>query len=120
MTKSSFHFSRSFTPVINPQYTFLCPSLIIAALDSNHTRVGSLLLSPSLLRPLADREAPVSCHQGTAEDVDDLDQKDEEAISRLLDGQKNRLDVVFEEDAWNSAVADLRALLRHCILIREQ
>lgn len=58
--------------------------------------------------------------KSAAEDVNDLDQEDEEAVPGLLDLQQYGLDVVLEEDARDDALIDLGALLGHSVLVREQ
>lgn len=89
--------------------------------NTNHASVGSPpLLAPRLPDPVTQGEPPVARHERTAQDIDDLDQEDNEAIARLLDLQKDGLNVVLEEDARNDALVDLVALLGHGVLVREE
>ena len=55
--------------------------------------------------------------ESAAQDVDELDEEDEEAVSRLDDVEKYGLDIILEEDAGDGVVADLAALLRYGVLI---
>lgn len=59
-------------------------------------------------------------YQRTTKDVDDLDQKDDEAVARFFDLQQNGFDIVLEEDARDDALADFVALLGHGVLIGEK
>ena len=51
----------------------------------------------SLLDPLGHREAPVAGDERTAQDVDDLDEEDKQAVATLDDVEQYGLDVVLEE-----------------------
>lgn len=82
----------------------------------------SLTLSPSSLsqhlhNPLAQRKPPVSSHQHATQDIHDLEEEAQEAISALLDRQHQRLDVVLEEDAGQRMLVDRAILIGHGVLV---
>lgn len=62
----------------------------------------------------------MSCHQRATENVDDLYQKHNQTVTRLLDLEQYGLDIVLEEDARDDALVDLVALLRDGVLVGEK
>lgn len=102
-----------------PHYILIRISTLLG--NANHASIRSPpLLSPCLPDPVTQREAPVARNERTTENVDDLDQKDDEAVARFLDLQQNGFDVVLEEDTRDDALADFVALLGHGVLVREK
>ncbi len=57
--------------------------------------------------PPTEREPPVARHQHATENIHDLDAEAQKALSALLDGEQYRLDIIFEKDARDGALADL-------------
>jgi hypothetical protein len=74
-------------------------------------------LADHLAHPVRQAEPPVPGHQRAAEDVDELDEKDEEAVARLDNVEQDGLNVVLEKDAGDGALVDLAALLRDGVLV---
>lgn len=118
---------RCVQTVLNPQIeeriillrlTLITVTILLT--DTNHTSVPPSPLSPCLLRPLRERETPVAGDKRTTKDVDDLDEKDEEAVPRLFDLQENGLDIVLDKDARDHSLVDLGALLGDGVLVRKQ
>ena len=74
-------------------------------------------LTHHLRPPLTQRIPPVSSHEHPADDIDNLDEKHEEAVPVLDDGQPYGLNVVLYKDAGDGVLADLLALLRDGVLV---
>lgn len=70
-----------------------------------------------LAHPIAQREAPVPRDQHAAEDVDDLDEEEDQALAVLLHGEQDGLNVVLEEDAGDVVLVDGLAALRDGVLV---
>lgn len=73
--------------------------------------------SQDLPRPICQREAPMTRHQDSTDDVDDLHQQLQEPISTFLDAEKNRFDVILEEDTRDGMIIDFTGLFSNSVLV---
>lgn len=98
----------------------LCTNLLIKPMLCPQNTLPSITPPPlpnDLAYPITQREAPMSRDQHAAEDVDDLDEKEDEALAVLLHGEQDGLDVVLEEDAGDVVLVDGLAALRDGVLV---
>lgn len=77
-------------------------------------------LPKHLNKPLRQRESPMARNQNPTDHIHNLDHKSQEAISALLDAQKYRLDIVFEEDTWHISLAYDVWLFGYTVLVCEE
>ena len=96
-------------------------SLIITFLGSQETSstVAASSATNDLVDPVANREAPVSSDENTADDVDDLDQQADNAVAAFVNCQQDRLDIVLDENSGNPSLVHGLALLGHGVLVGE-
>lgn len=78
-----------------------------------------LAASQDIAAPTEQAIDPATADQDAADGVDDANEKAEGAVTLLADGQKDRLDVEFEEDAGHVALADLGRVRRSGVLVGE-
>ena len=83
---------------------------------------NAITLPPSTLAndsrsPLRQGESPVTSHEHTTNHIHHLNYKFQKPVSALLDRKQHRLNIVFEEYAWNGALADDVRLLGNGVLI---
>jgi hypothetical protein len=83
-----------------------------------NSAVTSSSLTHHLANPVTQCETPVSCHEDTTDNIDNLNQEGNNTITTLMHRQQNGLDIVLDEDTGDPVVANLLALLRHGILVR--
>ena len=95
------------------------PSLIISLLGSQETSstVAASAATNNLVDPVANREAPVSSNENTADDVNNLDQQADDAITAFVNGQQNGLDIVLDENSGDPSLVHGLALLGHGVLV---
>src|SRR6478609_6112461 len=96
-------------------------SLIITLLGSQETSstVAASSATNNFVDPVTNREAPVSSDENTADDVDDLDQKADNAVAALVNCQQDGLDIVLDENSRNPSLVHGLALLGHSVLVGE-
>lgn len=79
-------------------------SMFIIAESSPAMQNPAALTPPStsndLPYPIADCESPMTCHQNTAQDIDQFDAENQKSISGLDYCEEHRLHIIFEEDSW--------------------
>lgn len=105
--------------MLHALYMATKPSLVITFLGSQETSstVAASSATNDLVDPVANREAPVSSDENTADDVDDLDQQADNAVAAFVNCQQDRLDIVLDENSGNPSLVHGLALLGYGVLV---